>query len=190
MSEALKDLPWFDVEGHQRMPHGKLPRFFGELQAPIIQSLSNQPILHGAANIDGAMNTILSQRIEKLILLLKHYKLDRTTDPWVLLSLRLACAFVPGLRVLQQGTQGRGRPKGAKKWTSQTRDDLIAAVQSIRSERAGRSITNSIRILKQREPQRWASVSDTRYYEALRDRELRDEATRAVIALKVPSAPR
>jgi hypothetical protein len=168
--EVLKDLPWFEISGH-----GK--RFSEGLQTPIIQSLSNQPVVDGVANIDEAINSILNQRIEKLILLLKHYNIEKANDPWVLLSLRLACAFVPGLQVLREPLRGPGRPK---KWTSQARDALIAAVEAVHAERGGRSISRSIEILKRREPDAWASLNKARYYEALRDRELRNQAIRAL----------
>ena len=168
--ELLKDLPWFEVRGH-----GK--RFSGALQTPIIQSLSHQPVVDGVANIDEAINSILNQRIEKLILLLKHYNIEDTKDPWLLLSLRLACAFVPGLRVRREPPRGPGRPK---KWTSEARDELIAAVKAVHAERGGRSISRSIEILKKREPDAWAFLNKARYYEALRDRELRNQAIRAL----------
>ena len=170
LAELLKDLPWFEVRGH-----GK--RFSEALQTPIIQSLSNQPVVDGVANIDEAINSILNQRIEKLILLLKHYNIEDTKDPWLLLSLRLACAFVPGLQVRREPPRGPGRPK---KWTSEARDELIAAVEAVHAERGGRSISRSIEILKKREPDAWAFLNKARYYEALRDRELRNQAIRAL----------
>jgi hypothetical protein len=94
--EAIKDTPWFEVEGHG----GEHSKFSGDLQEPIIQSLSEMPVIDGEYQIDGAINTIVRQRIDKLVLLLKHYRIENTSDPWLFLSLRLACAFVPGLRVL------------------------------------------------------------------------------------------
>jgi hypothetical protein len=145
MVEAAKDIPWFRVEGHENLPLGKVPKFSGALQTPIIQSLSNQPEIDGVAHIDEAMNSILSRRIEKLIFLLKHYNLEDKNDPWLLLSLRLGCAFVPGLRVLREAPRGRGRPKGAKKWTGKARDELIAAVDAVRAEKKGRSIANQFK---------------------------------------------
>ena len=173
----LKDLPWFRVDG---LPPGTVPKFSGALQTPIIQSLSNQPVIDGVAHIDEAINSIWSQRIEKLILLLKHYRLETTNDPWLLLSLRLACAFVSGLQVLREAPRGRGRPKGAKKWTGEARNELIAAVEAVRAEKKGRSIANSVQILRRRYPGRWGSLNETRYYEALRDRRLHDQAVRAL----------
>jgi hypothetical protein len=135
LGEALKDTPWFEVDGHKQLPPGKLPKFSGALRTPIIQTLSNQPVIDGVAHIDEAINSILSQRIEKLISLLKHYQLETTKDPWLLLSLRLACAFVPGLRVLHKAPRGRGRPRGSKKWTAEARAELIGAVKTVQAER-------------------------------------------------------
>ena len=178
--EVLKDTPWFEVDGRKQLPPGKLPKFSGALRTPIIQSLSKEPVINGVAHIDEAMKSILSQRIEKLILLLKHYELETTNDPWLLLSLRLACAYVSGLRVLREEPRGRGRPKGPKKWTGKARAELIAAVKAVQAEKRGRSIANSIQILKKRDPSRWGSLSETRYYEALRDRRLYDQAHRAL----------
>ena len=114
-------------------------------------------------------NSILTQRIEKLILLLKHYKLETSDDPWLLLSLRLACALVPGFRVVTKTPRGRGRPKGAKRWTREARYELIAAVEAVRAEKKGRSIANSVQILKKRDPERWASLNPARYHEARRN---------------------
>jgi hypothetical protein len=170
--EVLKDVPWFRVEGHE---NSRLRKFSGPLQTPIIQSLSDQPVIDGVAHIDGAMNSIFSQRIDKLILLLKHYKLEDTDDPWLLLSLRLACAVVPGFRVLTKTPRGRGRPK---KWTHEYRSELLAAIDAVRREQNDRSIVEAILILKKRDPRRWESVTRTRYYEAVQDQELYDQAVR------------
>jgi hypothetical protein len=176
--EALKDLPWFEVDG---IPPGKAQKFSLVLQTPIVESLSKQPVVDGVAHIDGVINSILSQRIEKLISLLKHYKLEASADPWLLLSLRLACAFVPGFRVVTKTPRGRGRPKGAKRWTREARYELIAAVEAVRAEKKGRSIANSVQILKKRDPERWASLNPARYHEARRERTLYDQAVRALI---------
>jgi hypothetical protein len=190
MVEALKDLPWFEVEGHEKLPPRKLPKFSGALQTPIVQSLANQPVIDKAAHIDEAMSSILGQRTEKLILLLKHYKLENTNDPWLLLSLRLACAFVPGLQVLREAPRGRGRPKGPKKWTAIARDELIAAVKVVHAEKVGRTIARSIQILKRRDPSQWKSLNEARYYEALRDRTLHSQVLRALTTPRFSAAPK
>src|SRR5262249_36381543 len=139
VAEALKDLPWFEVEGHEKLLPRKLPRFAGALQTPIVQSLANQPVMDGVAHIDEVISNILEQRIDKLILLLKHYRLEKQNNPWLLLSLRLACVIAPGLRVVRQAPRGRGRPRGPQKWTAEARDELIAAVESMRAKTRGLS---------------------------------------------------
>jgi len=183
MVEVIKDIPWFRVEGHENARPGKIPSFSGELRIPIVHS---RPL---GAEIDEVMNSILAQRIEKLILLMKHYNLENTKNPWLLLSLRLGCAFVPGLRVVREAPRNRGRPEGSKKWTKEAQDELIAAVNTVRAKRKGRSIANSIQILQKCEPKRWESLNEARYYEALRDRTLRDEAARALTAPTCLAAP-
>jgi hypothetical protein len=62
MVEAAKDVPWFEVQGHEKVGPGKAPRFSGALHKPIIQS--------STGDMDGVMASIISQRVEKLILLL------------------------------------------------------------------------------------------------------------------------
>jgi hypothetical protein len=144
MVEAAKDVPWFEVQGHEKV---KAPRFSGALHKPIIQS--------STGDMDGVMASIISQRVEKLILLLKHYNIGNTDHPWLLLSLRRACAFVPGLQILRETPRSRGR---TRRWTDKTREDLIAAVESVRSEEKGRTDERAVEILKQRDPSRWALV--------------------------------
>jgi hypothetical protein len=116
--------------------------------------------------------------IENLRALLKHYDLEQFDDPWPLLAFELAWDFVPGFAPARK----RGRPKGPKTWTAEKRDQLIAAVQAVRSEKKGRTITEAIRLLKQREPKRWPSLNSTRYHEAVRDRKDRDETRKALAA--------
>jgi hypothetical protein len=177
--EVLKDVPWFRVEGHE---NSRLRKFSGPLQTPIIQSLSDQPVIDGVAHIDGAMNSIFSQRIDKLILLLKHYKLEDTDDPWLLLSLRLACAVVPGLRVVTKAPRGRGRPQGPKKWTREARNELLAAVDAVRNKQKGLSIASAINILK-KDP-RWKTLTKQRYYDAVQDRKLYERVERRLMKIK------
>jgi hypothetical protein len=65
LSEALKDTPWFEVDGHKQLPPGKLPKFSGELQTPIVQSLSRLPAVDGVDRLDEVMSRILSLAIPK-----------------------------------------------------------------------------------------------------------------------------
>ena len=188
MTEVAKDVPWFEVEGHAKLPPRKLPRFSGALQTPIVRSLADQTVTDGVRNIDEAMRNILRERMEKLILLMKHYGLENEKDPWLLLSLRLACAFVPGLTVLTDAPRGRGRPKGPKKWTSEARDKLITAVKAVQAEKPGRTIAHSVQILKKRNQGQWRTLNEARYYEALRDRALSERALRSLTAPRFPAA--
>jgi hypothetical protein len=142
----------------------------------------------GVGNTDEAVNNILRERIGKLFLLLKHYGLENEKDPWLLLSLRLACAFVPGLTVLCHAPRGRGRPKGPKKWTGEARDELISAVKAVQAEKPGRTIAHSIQILKKRNQSQWETLNEARYYEALRDRALFKRALRSLTAPRSPAA--
>jgi hypothetical protein len=185
MTEVAKDVPWFEVEGHAKLPPRKLPRFSGALQTPIVRSLADQPVTDGVRNIDEAMRNILRERIEKLILLLKHYGLENEKDPWLLLSLRLACFVVPGLAVLTDAPRGRGRPKGPKKWTSEARDKF--AVKAVQAEKPGRTIAHSVQILKKCNQGQWGTLDEARYYEALRDRALSERALRSLTAPRFPA---
>jgi hypothetical protein len=175
-SEMLKDTPWFEVKGHEKTSRGKLPKFSGELHNPIVQSLSDMPVIDGRTIIDGAIDNIFQQRIDKLILLLKHYEIENTNDPWIFLSFRLACALVPGLRVLSAPPRGRGRPS---KWKGPAGDAVIAAVDAERAK-TQTSIAASINILKQNDPLRWRSLNEVRYHEARRDQKLRKQAIDAL----------
>jgi hypothetical protein len=142
--EAIEDTPWFKVEGHG----GEHSKFLGDLQEPIIQSLSEMPVIDGEYQIDGAINSIVRQRIDKLVLLLKHYRIENTSDPWLFLSLRLACAFVPGLRVVTAPPRKRGR--------GSVGDALSDAVDAERAK-TGLRIAASIDSLKRNDPERWRS---------------------------------
>jgi hypothetical protein len=58
-------------------------------------------------------------------------------------------------------------PGAPKKWTMDVCKETVAAVKAIKAER-GMSIARSIEILKQRDPEQWRSLSETRYYEAMK----------------------
>jgi hypothetical protein len=67
--------------------------------------------------------------------------------------------FVRGLRVSEPGAP--------KKWTMRVCKETVDAVQAVAAER-GMSVARSIEILKKRDPERWRSLSEPRYYEAVR----------------------
>jgi hypothetical protein len=176
-AEVLKDLPGIGSDGHH--PIGKRPRFTGELQRPIVQPLSQ--LTEGEQ--DAVLASILSQRIDKLVLLLKHYEIENTSDPWLFLSLRLASKFVRGFSVVSKPPRGRGRPP---KWKGQAADEVIQAVEAVQNQRSGRTIANAIDILKKHDPIRWEKLTEARYYEALKDRKLRAQAARAFTIKRPP----
>jgi hypothetical protein len=123
--ETAKDTPWFGESDHENAVPGRMPSYSGPLLTPIV------PPRWRAHEVEKVYSDIRAQRIEKLILLLKHYDLANTQEPWLLLSLRLGCAFVPGLQVLREARRGRGRPKGSKKWSEEAKAELIAAVDAL-----------------------------------------------------------
>jgi hypothetical protein len=67
--------------------------------------------------------------------------------------------FVRGVRVSEPGAP--------KKWTIQVCKETVAAVQAVAADR-GMSVARSIEILKKRDPERWRSLSEPRYYEAVK----------------------
>jgi hypothetical protein len=181
MVEMIKDLPWFSVDSRRGYPYDGPPSFKGPLKEPIHQAFSDAPVIDGVSHADGIINSIFIQRVDKLILLLKFYNLEDSNDPWLLLCLRLACNFVPGLRVLSQPLRGPGRPRGPKKWTNSEQSRLLAAVEQVRGEKTPRrSVKKSIEILQKNDPERWSSLNEARYYEARRDDQLRRQVLLAV----------
>jgi hypothetical protein len=147
--ELLKDVPWFKVEGHSNPP-----KFGGPLKKPIIVKQRLGPVL------DDLMDDIFKQRLEKLVLLMDYYNLETDDNAWLLLSLRLACAFVPGLKVSRKGV---GAPA---KWKDRG-GDIIAAVQA-EMKRTGGGVAKAIDSLKRDNPDEWKSFNEPRYYELRR----------------------
>jgi hypothetical protein len=66
--------------------------------------------------------------------------------------------FVQGLRLREPGAP--------KKWTTEVCKEAVAAVQAVVAE-TRLSVARSIDILKKRNPERWQSLSEQRYYEAV-----------------------
>jgi hypothetical protein len=67
--------------------------------------------------------------------------------------------FVRGVRVSEPGAP--------RKWTTSVCKETVAAVQAVATE-TGMSVARSIELLKKRDPERWRSLSEPRYYEAVR----------------------
>jgi len=68
-------------------------------------------------------------------------------------------------------------PGAPKKWTMDVCKETVAAVQAVAAE-TGISVVRSIEILKKRDPERWQSLSEPRYYEAVRRLEKSATATK------------
>jgi hypothetical protein len=147
MVEMVKDVPWFKVEGHP-------PKFAGQLKQPIV---IDQPL---PSVLDDLMGDIFGRRLDKLRLLLEHYGIEDNDDRWLFLSLRLACALVPGFKVTRKGP---GRPG---KWKTKS-GDIIAAIQA-EMKSAGVGVGKAIDRLKEKDPGQWASFNEPRYFELLR----------------------
>jgi hypothetical protein len=64
-----------------------------------------------------------------------------------------------------QGLQLR-EPGAPTKWTPEVCKETVAAVQAVAVEKK-LGIARSIDILKKRNPERWQSLSEPRYYEAM-----------------------
>jgi hypothetical protein len=152
--ELFKDVPWFEIKGYVNPP-----KFEGSLKRPILV----KRIPDG--NLDKLMWGIFNHRLSKLHLLLSHYELEDADDPWLLLSLRLACAIVPGFKVKRKG---RGAPG---KWKDNI-DEVIAAVEAERNKSGG-GVAKAIGRLKQNDPVRWKPFTESRYYELVRLRKLK-----------------
>jgi hypothetical protein len=70
--------------------------------------------------------------------------------------------FIRGIQV--------SNPGAPKKWTMPVCKETVGAVQAVAAE-TGMSVARSIEILKKRDPERWRSLSEPRYYEAVRQLE-------------------
>jgi hypothetical protein len=67
--------------------------------------------------------------------------------------------FIRGIRVSEPGAP--------KKWTMDVRKEAVAAVRALVVE-TGMGVARSIEILKKRDPERWQTLNESRYYEAVR----------------------
>jgi hypothetical protein len=144
--ELLKDIPWFGVEEHP-------PRFPKELSKPILVP-DGMP---KADSVERITIAVFNERVRKLDLLQKLFGTDKTDDPWFYLSLRLACAFVPGMQVARRG---RGRPA---KWKGLLAFEVVAAVEQKVAD--GLSVPRAITELKTK----WKTLNESRYYEMVRE---------------------
>lgn len=153
------------------------PNFPGVLNEPI---LKGQVFLFGVApgDTDGERKTAYEKRLEelrleKLIKLMEHYKIKPPEkSPWYMLAHRLACDFVPGMRVVDSLPR-RGRPRG--KWALELAHRFYDEINAITAELPSASIPTAIRIVRTRYPKEWRrykpATLETRYYELKASRE-------------------
>lgn len=159
------------------------PRFTGDFAEPIVEDLlkiitllpDDSSDAEIEAAVDAARQKARRRQLAKLIKLLAFYKIDpKDSMRWQLLSLNLAVAFVPGMKVHFWGNpRKRGRPP---KWQGERAAELVQAVEGIKAERQ-KGVTDAIRILQMRQPDVWGTPSRggkkttaslvARYYEAL-----------------------
>ena len=126
--------------------------------------------------IEEALTRARRRQLLKLKELLSFYEIDSKAPlRWMLLSMKLACDFVPGMRVLFFDTRKRGRPA---KWKSTRGTELVEAVYRVTAERR-KGVADAIRVLMKRHPNEWGSCNgsdfnkkaaslQSRYYEILR----------------------
>lgn len=110
---------------------------------------------------------VVELRIEKLLTLLKHYRISSSDkNCWLSLAYHLSCDCVPGMAVVDRPPR-RARP--LEKWGRELRHRFYDVVEAIRGEKTRRSIVAAIRIARQRYPSEWGrykeSTLETRYYE-------------------------
>jgi hypothetical protein len=112
-------------------------------------------------------------RLDKLIELLKYYEIKRPEKhPWYMLAYRLACDFVPGMKVAHRlPTRGR-RPQ---RWGLELAHRLFDEVEAIKAERPQLRTSPAIELLRKRNPKDWGrykrNTLETRYYEIRKKRQ-------------------
>jgi hypothetical protein len=158
------------------------PQFTGELAEPIVEDLlkivaalpdgSSDAEIESA--VDAAIRRARRRQLAKLGKLLAFYKIDpKYPARWLLLSLKLAAGFVPGMQILFfDSSRKRGRPP---KWQGERAAELVQAVERIKAERQ-KGVADAVRILQIRQPDVWGSPGRgeqknvaslvARYYEA------------------------
>jgi hypothetical protein len=152
------------------------PKFSGALNEPIVGThplalavlIRKQPESVRKMVWKAQKDRITKQQVDKLRLLLKHYKIA-PNDPnrFLLLAFHLARDFVPGMSVVDKSRRGRGAPR---KWKGLGGKLLVREIQSVNAERK-KGIADAIRIVRRRHPE-WCDgytnkTLEARYYEAL-----------------------
>jgi hypothetical protein len=125
-----------------------------------------QPIYLDVDEID-RVKEVLSARVpEKIHLLFKHYKIDRSDEQsWQKLALQLALDHVPGLQLALRPKKAGRKPT----WKTGLGDELVGAVQDVKS-RTGMRTEDAIAKLKEKPGGMWGRYTvenlGARYREA------------------------
>jgi hypothetical protein len=135
-------------------------RYSGALSQPIVQPLG---LLYGPTSPRGAKG-ILRARLIKLFLLLEQYFI-KPDDPacWLKLAFLLAQDHVPGMRVVENASRGRGAPLKPR--------DVSGALENVRiidqiNHERGKGVRDAIRIaLKRNQLEGSAKSLEARFYE-------------------------
>jgi hypothetical protein len=134
--------------------------YSGALNQPIVLPLG---LLYRPTSPIGAQG-ILRTRLIKLLLLLDHYNI-KPNDPacWLKLAFLLAQDHVPGMKVVENASRGRGAPLKPLD-VSGTREN-VRIIDEINRER-GKGVMDAIRIALRRKQLKGSPDSlETRYYE-------------------------
>jgi hypothetical protein len=133
-------------------------------------------------------------RLNKLIDLLQHYgKAPPEKYPWYMLAYRLACDFVPGMKVINRLPR-RGRPR--QRWGIELEYRLYDEIEAIKAERPRTSTSAAIELARERNPNDWGRYQpktlETRYYELQKKRQVVQvmQTTGLLGALFPSSSPR
>jgi hypothetical protein len=151
--QLLKDVPWFqelDDDGRKVDSH----KFSGPLKEPFIAET-----FPAADEVEKVTTDLFNLRVKKLELLKKHYSVENTDDPWFYLCLRLACDFVPGMKVIRRGP---GQPA---KWKGKAGTEAVTEVEAL----VEKGMTVPKAIAKLRQQAKWATFNEQRYYEVIKD---------------------
>jgi len=135
--------------------------YSGALNHPIVLPLG---LLYRPTSPIGAKG-ILRARLIKLLLLLDHYNI-KPNDPacWLKLAFLLAQDHVPGMKVVENASRGRGAPLRPRD-VSGARENL-RIIDEINRERGKKGVRDAIRIaLKRKQLKGSAKSLEARYYE-------------------------
>jgi hypothetical protein len=132
-------------------------RWKGELAKPLFVGVGITSLNEIASKetSDRLQQAIRGERIEKLVLLAKHYGIDETD--YLGLALALAAHHIPGFQVasasklfrLQHGDYGEvlgSKQRRRRKWPQERQDRLLTAVEKIKKDRRLSTDREALRI--------------------------------------------